>query len=40
MQYDHPDQAIDTDVPDGESVDLETWEAMRAAALEVDEEEA
>lgn len=29
QEKDHPLQAIDTPVPDGEFVDTEAWEAMR-----------
>ena len=38
MNKDHPDQAVDTDVPDGE-VNMEAWERMRAIALENEEDE-
>lgn len=31
-ELDCPDQAIDTELPDGEFVDMETWEAMRDEA--------
>lgn len=36
---DHPDQAIDTPVPDGEHVDTETWEKMREAWFEENSDE-
>lgn len=37
QKKDHPKQVIDTDVPDGEFVDTDAWEAMRKAALEAEE---
>lgn len=39
MEKDHPDQAVDTDIPDGETVDMEAWEAMRDAAIAAEAEE-
>lgn len=38
-EKDHPLQAVDTPVPDGEYVDMDTWEAMRDAALEAEDNE-
>lgn len=39
MKKDHPDQAVDTEVPDGEFVDEALWETMREDALETEKEE-
>lgn len=33
MNKDHPDQAVDTEVPDGEFIDEEVWKKMRDEAL-------
>lgn len=38
MEKDHPDQAVDTEVPDPEFVDMKTWETMRDVALEAEED--
>lgn len=35
---DHPNQAVDTPVPDGEWVNEEAWAAMQAADAEPDDE--
>lgn len=37
MQKDHDDQVIDTEVPDGKTVDMATWETMRDEALKAEE---
>lgn len=37
---DHEEQAVDTPIPDGEFVDMATWEAMRDEALANEPEEA
>jgi hypothetical protein len=31
VDKDHPDQAIDTELPDGETVDEEAWKAQQEA---------
>lgn len=35
---DHPDQAVDTDIPDEGFVNEAAWESMRDEALMADEE--
>lgn len=39
IEKDHPLQAIDTEVPDGEYVNEAAWESMRAE-LDADEEDS
>lgn len=38
MEKDHEDQAVDTDIPDPDYVDMETWEKMRNTEIALDEE--
>lgn len=40
MEKDHPDQAVDTDVPDEEYVNEEAWEALRDNSEPEEEESA
>lgn len=35
---DHPDQVIDTDLPDEDTIDYEAWETMRDMALREEEQ--